>query len=143
MNDGAAFPFTWLAIALAAATGSTGETLWHWAWMDVLYRIAAGVLVGWGMGRMLAYLVITFRKRKICGNTRWLCGCRSYTAGVWINRTDTRVWFIAVFVTAIALRNSEMHHKYHKKLHSFTDQIEKILVAIVLILLGGAAVSVF
>jgi NhaP-type Na+/H+ or K+/H+ antiporter len=49
--------------------------------------------------------------------------------------------FIAVFITAITLRNFEMNHKYHRKLHSFTDQIEKILVAIALILLGGAVVS--
>jgi NhaP-type Na+/H+ or K+/H+ antiporter len=34
-----------------------------------------------------------------------------------------------------------MHHRFHKELHDFTDQIEKILVAIVLLLFGGSLVS--
>lgn len=36
----------------------------------------------------------------------------------------------------VTLRNFELDHKYHKKLHAFSDQIERILVAIVLILSG-------
>jgi NhaP-type Na+/H+ or K+/H+ antiporter len=53
------------------------------------------------------------------------------------------VWgygFIAVFVTAITLRNYELDHKYHRKLHDFTEQIERILVAIMLLLFGGLLV---
>ena len=45
--------------------------------------------------------------------------------------------FIAVFVAAVTLRSVEMHDEYHVKLHEFTDQIERIFVAIVLILFGG------
>jgi NhaP-type Na+/H+ or K+/H+ antiporter len=48
--------------------------------------------------------------------------------------------FIAVFVAAITIRSYERDHDYHRKLHSFTDQIERILLAIVLILFGGALV---
>jgi sodium/hydrogen antiporter len=48
--------------------------------------------------------------------------------------------FIAVFVTAITLRNYELEHKYHKKLHDFTDQIERILLSIVLIVFGGSII---
>jgi len=49
--------------------------------------------------------------------------------------------FIAVFVAAITIRNYELDHQYHKALHSFSDQIERILLAIVLILFGGGLVS--
>jgi NhaP-type Na+/H+ or K+/H+ antiporter len=49
--------------------------------------------------------------------------------------------FIAVFVTAITLRNYEMEHEYHENLHAFTDQIERILVAVMLILFGGSLVT--
>jgi NhaP-type Na+/H+ or K+/H+ antiporter len=45
-----------------------------------------------------------------------------------------------VFVTAITLRNYELNHKYHRKLHDFTDQVERMLVAIVLLLFGGSLV---
>jgi NhaP-type Na+/H+ or K+/H+ antiporter len=50
--------------------------------------------------------------------------------------------FIAVFVAAVSIRNYELHHDYHEKMHSFTDQIERIMLAIVLILFGGALVYV-
>jgi NhaP-type Na+/H+ or K+/H+ antiporter len=142
MNDGAAFPFTWLAVALAAAEGSTSDTLLHWAWMDIVYRIAAGVLVGFLMGKLLAYLVIYLPEKKNFIVIRdGFVGVAATLLVYGLTELIHGYGFIAVFVTAITLRNSELHHKYHKKLHSFTDQIEKILVAIVLILLGGAVVS--
>jgi len=46
--------------------------------------------------------------------------------------------FIAVFICAITMRHYEKHHKYHQKLHAFTDQIERLLVCLLLILFGGA-----
>jgi NhaP-type Na+/H+ or K+/H+ antiporter len=49
--------------------------------------------------------------------------------------------FIAVFVSAVTMRNVEMEHKLHRKLHAFTDQIERILVAITLLLFGGSLVN--
>src|SRR5699024_2823378 len=38
-------------------------------------------------------------------------------------------------------RNFEMNHDYHKELHNFTQQIERILLAVILILFGGSLVS--
>lgn len=49
--------------------------------------------------------------------------------------------FIAVFVTALSLRHYEKGHDYHNDLHSFTDQAERLLVAVLLILFGGAIKS--
>ncbi|HSB93927.1 MAG TPA: cation:proton antiporter, partial [Flavitalea sp.] len=49
--------------------------------------------------------------------------------------------FIAVFVAAVTLRNYEIGSKYHLKLHSFIDEMERTLLAIVLILFGGALVN--
>lgn len=142
MNDGMAFPFTWLAIALAVTTGTLEERLISWVWMDLLYRIAAGVLVGYAMGKLLAYLVIDLpEKKNFVVISDGFVGIAATLLVYGITELLHGYGFIAVFVTAITLRNSEMHHKVHKKLHSFTDQVEKILVAIVLILLGGAVVS--
>ena len=142
MNDGMAFPFTWLAVALAAATGPTQETLLHWALIDVLYRIVAAVVVGYGMGKLLAFLVLELPEKKNFVAIRdGFVGVSATLLVYGLTELIHAYGFIAVFITAITLRNSEMHHKYHKKLHSFTDQMEKIFVAIVLILLGGAAVS--
>jgi NhaP-type Na+/H+ or K+/H+ antiporter len=142
MNDGAAFPFTWLALVLATGTGSVQESLLSWVWMDFLYRIVAAVLIGYIMGRLLAYFVITLPEKKDFIVIRdGFVGIAVTLMVYGITEMIQGYGFIAVFVTAVTLRNTEMHNKYHKKLHSFTDQIEKIFVAIVLILLGGAVAS--
>lgn len=142
MNDGMAFPFTWLAIAIATTTGSFGESMLTWAWKDLGYRIIAGVLVGYGLGRLLAYLVIYLPEKKNFVVIRdGFVGIAATLLVYGITEMIKGYGFIAVFITAITLRNAEMGHKYHKKLHSFTDQIERILVAIVLIIFGGALAS--
>lgn len=45
--------------------------------------------------------------------------------------------FLAVFVTACTIRAAERSHGYHKVLHEFTEQIERLLTAFLLFLLGG------
>lgn len=141
MNDGAAFPFVWLAIALSA-TGSFEESALNWLWMDVLYRIGSGVIIGFAMGKLLAYLVIYLPEKKNFVIIRdGFVGIAATLTVFGITEMVSGYGFIAVFVTAVTLRNAEMNHKYHSKIYSFTDQIEKILVAILLILLGGTVVA--
>lgn len=139
MNDGMAFPFTWLAIAVATISGGYQESIVTWVWMDLIYRIIAGVLIGYAMGKLLAYLVIFLpEKKKFVVIKDGFVGIAATLVVYGITEMIKGYGFIAVFITAITLRNSEMGHRYHKKLHSFTDQIERILVAILLIIFGGA-----
>jgi NhaP-type Na+/H+ or K+/H+ antiporter len=46
--------------------------------------------------------------------------------------------FLAVFVAALVLRNTERDHEYHEYLHDFSAQIERMLMMLVLVLFGGA-----
>ncbi|MEI6950079.1 cation:proton antiporter [Paraflavisolibacter sp. H34] len=141
MNDGTAFPFVWLAIALAAhATPS--EVLPAWLWGDLLYKVVAGIVSGFLLGRLLAYLVFRLPEQKKYIVTKDGFVAISATLLVYgLTEMIHGYGFFAVFVAAVTLRNYEMHHKYHRKLHAFTDQIERILVAIVLLLFGGSLVS--
>lgn len=140
MNDGTAFPFTWLAIALAST--QTEGSLWsHWIGYDLLYRIAAGVGLGFLLGKLLAYLLFNFSEKK--GILDMQDGFVATSATLLVYGLTEMIHgygFMAVFVAAITLRNSEMHHQYHTKLHEFSDQVERALVAIVLILFGGSLV---
>ena len=143
MNDGMSFPFTWLAILVATAgiNGAT-EDIGLWLARDVLYRIVAGVAVGIGMGKLLAYLVFYLPENKNFVAIRDGFVAVSATLLVYgLTELVKGYGFIAVFVTAITLRNYELGHKFHRKLHDFTDQIERILVAIVLIVFGGSIVG--
>jgi NhaP-type Na+/H+ or K+/H+ antiporter len=143
MNDGMAFPFIWLAIVVAMmAASSNTENLGLWFTRDVLYRLIAGVACGIGIGKLLARLVFYLPDKKNFIQIRDGFVAVSTTLLVYgITEMVKGYGFIAVFVTAITLRNYELGHKYHQKLHDFTDQIERILVAIVLILFGGSIVG--
>jgi len=141
LNDGMAFPFTWLSIALAVMASGRPDSLLHWAGIDVVYRIAAGIGIGFLMGKAVGYLVFRLSEKYrflrardgflAVALTRLVYGMTEKLLGY---------GFIAVFVTAITLRHYEKGNDYHDELHSFTDQIEKLLVAVLLILFGGALV---
>jgi NhaP-type Na+/H+ or K+/H+ antiporter len=142
MNDGMAFPFTWLAVAVSMAAVSKNLDLTSWIGYDLLYRIIAGVAVGYGMGRLLAYFVFYLPgKRNFVVISDGFVGVATTLMVYGLTELLHGYGFIAVFVTAITLRNFEINHKFHKYLHEFTDQVERILVAIVLILFGGSLVS--
>jgi NhaP-type Na+/H+ or K+/H+ antiporter len=49
--------------------------------------------------------------------------------------------FLAVFVAALVVRQRERHHDYHAVLDTFAQQCEKLLMALLLLLLGGALAS--
>ena len=142
LNDGMAFPFTWLAIAVATAA-TPAETAWEvWLWRDLGYRIVAGMASGFLLGKLLAYLVLYLPDKNMALLTRDGFVAISITLTVYgVTELLHGYGFIAVFVTALTLRNYEMEHEYHGNLHAFTDQIERILVAVMLILFGGSLVT--
>jgi sodium/hydrogen antiporter len=138
LNDGMAFPFTWLAIALVGSSFDV-ELLTAWFAKDIVFKIAVGLLSGFLIGKALAYLV--FHLPKKTNLTTPADGFIALSATLLVYGATELCHgygFIAVFVCAVTLRNFEMDHEFHKKLHAFSDQIERILVAIVLILFGGS-----
>ncbi|GHB55133.1 cation:proton antiporter [Persicitalea jodogahamensis] len=142
LNDGLAFPFTWLAIVLAQIAGTGEGSLTDWLLTDFFYRIIVGAVVGYLLGRLLAFLI--FRKSSKKSIIEMNNGFIALAATLVIYAFTEMLHaygFMAVFIGAVTLRNSEMQHEFHNQLHSFTDQIERILVAIVLILFGGSLVS--
>ncbi len=141
MNDGTAFPFTWLAILLAAGT-MNGDGWRHWLGYELAYKLVAGVLVGYGMGRGLGWLF--FRLPKMVNETKIRDGFVALCATLLVYGVTEAVHgygFIAVFVAAVTMRSQERHHEIHKTLHIFTDQIERLLLCIVLLLFGGSLVT--
>ncbi|NEU07114.1 sodium:proton antiporter [Flavihumibacter sp. R14] len=142
LNDGTAFPFVWLAIAVAIMARNGNASIQEWLLIDVLYRIIAGVASGFVLGKVLGFLVFDLPIRKNFLLTR--DGFIAIAATLLVYGVTELIHgygFIAVFVCALTMRAYERQHKFHKRLHEFTDQIERILLAIVLILFGGALVT--
>ena len=123
MNDGLAFPFVYLALALLpTATLPLSDRLLHWLWFDVGYRIGAGVLLGWLSGRFLAYLIFSLPKRVSIKTEGYGFVALAVTLTSYgITELVHGYGFLAVFIAAITLRGRERKHEYHKLMHAFTD----------------------
>lgn len=142
LNDGMAFPFTWMAIAIALAASSGEPWLGEWLGKYLLYKIAAGVGIGFLAGKGVTYLFFQLPEKHEMLHVRDGLVALSSTLFIYgITELAQGYGFIAVFVAAITVRNYEMEHEYHQKLHAFTDQIERILLAILLTLFGGSLVE--
>jgi sodium/hydrogen antiporter len=141
MNDGTAFPFTWLAVLMA--TGELAQNGWAgWLKYELLYKLAAGVICGYLMGRALGWLF--FKLPEVVEGAKVRDGFVALCATLLVYGLTESVHgygFIAVFAAAVTMRHYERHHKMHKTLHEFTDQIERFLLCIVLLLFGGSLVS--
>jgi NhaP-type Na+/H+ or K+/H+ antiporter len=142
MNDGTAFPFVWLGIMLAGGA-TTSTAFWiEWVGFTLFYKLAAGVVCGFLVGRGVAYLLFNLPEKSHTLRIQDGFVALSVTLLVYgIAELAKGYGFIAVFTCAITLRNYEMGHKLHTTLHKFSDQIERILVAVTLLIFGGALVS--
>ncbi len=141
MNDGTAFPFTWLAIMLA--TGEIASNGWSgWFQYELFYKLAAGIAIGYLLGKALGWLFFKLPEEVEGAKVRdgFVALCTTLLV-YGVTEAAHGYGFIAVFVCAVTMRGMERHHKMHKTLHEFTDQIERLLVSIVLLLFGGSLVS--
>ncbi|WP_161597112.1 cation:proton antiporter [Dyadobacter flavalbus] len=142
MNDGMAFPFTWLAILIAgSATGEFSEVMGEWLTWDLAYKIVSGVIFGILLGKLIAYIIFDYSEKHqyIDLNDGFIAVAASLTI-FGIVELLHGYGFVAVFVASLTIRNYEHNHQFHKDLHSFSDQTERILVAVVLLVFGGSLV---
>ena len=136
INDGLAFPFTWLAITVAAISAGTNDTLLHWFTFYLIYKIAAGLILGFLLGKAAGYLIFDFSKKyKLLEKLDGFAALSMTLLVYGLTEMLYGYGFIAVFVCALTLRNYEKNHEYHESMHSFTDQVERIFVVLLLMLI--------
>ncbi|HSK41660.1 MAG TPA: cation:proton antiporter [Arenibaculum sp.] len=139
LNDGLAFPFVYLALAMAAEGPLPGPWTLDWLALDVVWRIGAGAAVGWSVGRVLTYLAFRLPRHTRLADTRdgfVALGMTFLSYG--LAEGAHGFGFIAVFITALQLRRGERLHDYHERLHDFAEQVERLLMMVLLVLFGGA-----
>jgi NhaP-type Na+/H+ or K+/H+ antiporter len=139
LNDGLAFPFVHLAMAIAAAGAVSAGLLGEWLWRDVVYRIVVGAACGAAIGWLLGRLLFVFPRENALAKTE--SGVFAL-AGVLVAYGATELaegyGFIAAFVAGLTLRRVESEHAFHVRLHAFSEAIEHALTAVLLIALGAA-----
>jgi len=144
LNDGLAFPFVHLAIALSAASFDA-VLLGRWAGMDVFWRIIAGCGVGWLTGRGISWFA--FRgDGSVNGSVHHegregLLVIAALFIAYGVAEMVGGYGFLAVFTGAVTARQLEHGHELHKRTHGFIDQVESVVLVAVLIFFGGLLAS--
>ena len=135
LNDGLAFPFVYLA-GFWFTKGFSWEMIGGWFAYEVLYKITVGIVSGWLIGRFIGRLI--FSKSGNAKTTDGFLAIAITLLSYGITEFLGGYGFLAVFACAYFFRQSEIAHKYHRILHDFTGEIEKILVSAILIIFGVA-----
>ncbi len=140
LNDALAFPFVYAAVLLATQGTAVGDWIGRWLAYEVLYKIAVGLLVGAAVGWLLARLTFSARRRtlRLAEHREGSVALAATFLAYGLTEVAQGYGFLAVFVAAVAIRSSERFHDYHRDLHHFVEQIERLLTVLVLLLLGMA-----
>ena len=108
LNDGAAFPFVILALALIGSP--TFETaLVPWFFERIVWAIPAGLALGYGLGRLVGALAIRIRSRSrdTAAPTDFLA--LAVIALTYVAAEAIGAWgFLAVFAAGLGLRAAEL-----------------------------------
>jgi NhaP-type Na+/H+ or K+/H+ antiporter len=139
LNDGLSFPFVYLAIAISLSQATGEPWLREWLLVDVVWKLTAGVGVGWLVGRLMGYLTFRLPERAQLSRTGDGFVALGITClGYGLTELANGYGFLGVFVAALTLRSVERAHSYHENLHTFAEQIERLLMMVLLVFFGAA-----
>ena len=142
LNDGFAFPFVHLAIALATVAGTGHAWFGDWLSSRVLWEIGAGVGGGWLIGRGFGWLTFhVSAETKLAQTGDGLIALAATCVSYGLTEMIHCYGFLAVFVTALTFRSTHREHDFHHDMHDVTEQIERLAMMVLLLLFGGALVS--
>ena len=104
LNDGTAFPFVMLGLGLLGVH-ELGDMAWRWWTLDVLWAIAGGLGLGYGLGTLVgrAIIYLRMRHREALGSDEFIAlGLIALTYGLAL--LSATYGFLAVFAAGLALR---------------------------------------
>lgn len=142
LNDGMAYPFTYLAVMVAQAGGWASLNFGDWFWDKLLLKVIIGVILGLVIGRLIGYFLDRLHK---------VSGIKTFDGFVSLSLTImtyglTEILhgygFLAVFFVGLTLRYYEkISGGYKKKMHDFIHEIERLLLTVWVILFGGSILN--
>jgi NhaP-type Na+/H+ or K+/H+ antiporter len=139
LNDGLAFPFVSLAVLMATAGGLADWGLRWLAW-DLVGRTVLGVLVGAGVGWLLARVAFRapMESLRTAETGEPLLAVAAVLLSNGLAGAVGGYGFLAVFTCALTMRAAERRHEYHVHMHQVVEMLERLLTLAVLLLLGVA-----
>ena len=126
------------AILLVAFGG--WEWVGGWVAWELIGKVAIGVGCGWIVGMLLARLAFRApaRSLRFAETAEAIVALSAVFVSYGLAEAVGGYGFLAVFCTAIALRAFERGHEYHRVLHEFVGQLERLLTLALLLVFGYA-----
>ncbi|GHC01810.1 cation:proton antiporter [Thermomonas carbonis] len=138
LNDALAFPFVHLAILVAAGGLGGAAAIGEWFGIYVVWKLLAGLGMGLLVGRAMGFLIFSSRRGGLSRHGDGLVALAATLIAYAATEMAHGYGFLAVFVCALTMRARERHHEFHEELHHFSDQVERLLMLLLLVLFGGA-----
>lgn len=138
INDGLAFPFTWLAVFIAKE-GTDFTQWWHrWLLHDLLLKTAIGVAVGLASGWLLYKMVfsISSKNETLSRISRGILSLSVILLPYALAEVIGGYGFLSVFFAACMFSNYEKHQEHMNSLHDFNEELESFAVAVIFITIG-------
>lgn len=138
LNDGLAFPFVYLGLIIAAQGTNPSDWLADWLLRDVLYRIIVGALIGTLIGWLLGRSLFSpWGSAAIEKSGPGVLALGAVLLCYGIVELAEGYGFIGAFTAGLMCRRVQEKHHFHKRLHAFSEAVEHVLTAFLLLLLGG------
>ncbi|MGK9232045.1 cation:proton antiporter [Inquilinus limosus] len=136
LNDGLAFPFVVLAMTLAT---TPPEAAWaQWLAIDVVWRIGCSALIGYAAGRVFGWLTFRLPRLKLSRTGDGLVAVGVTLISFGVTELAAGYGFVAVFIAAVTLRATDRSSEFHGAMAEFSEQIERVLMVVVLLVFGAA-----
>jgi NhaP-type Na+/H+ or K+/H+ antiporter len=136
LNDGLAFPFVTLAILL---TTTPLDDVWsQWLIFELIWKIGCGAAIGYLAGRTFGWLTFKLPRLKLSKTGDGLVAVGVALISYGVTELAYGNGFIAVFLAAMTLRATDRGSEFHAAMAEFSEQIERVLMVVVLVVFGGA-----
>jgi NhaP-type Na+/H+ or K+/H+ antiporter len=142
LNDGLAFPFTYMAVLVAQAGGWAAFDFTDWMLDKFFLKIIIGIIIGVFIGRSTGFILEKLPKytgiKTFDGFLALSLTLFSYGAAELVHGYG----FLAVFFAGLSLRHYEkLSGDYKTKIHDFIHEIERLLLVVWIILFGGSIMN--
>ena len=136
LNDGLAFPFVVLAMALTATP--FGEAWPRWLAVDLLWKLGCSAAIGYAAGRVFGWMTFCMPRLKLSRTGDGLVAVGVTLISYGVTELAGGYGFVAVFIAAVTLRATDRSSDFHGAMAEFSEQIERVLMVLVLLVFGAA-----